>query len=490
MSTLHGLLNPWTDKELEKIHQASLTILEKTGVQVNHDRVLDILEATPAKVDRDKRIVRFPAEMVQDRLDNAPGSWDRQPSKSGEFIVSADCGCYSGWDYQTKLPRPGLIADLIDQPRLVEALPYIDQAGNLGYSPDIPVPLRDMIAYRHMWHHTQKQGGGSLGRCPSCCHSVSRRVFDYLYEMLEVKIGKEKMQTDPEFSFFMGVASPLRWGRDILKMTLHTIERGQVVGIGGNCACGIQSPITPAANIAVDHAERLSGLCIVTSIRHDAKFYFCNHTYFLDMLTGDIASGSAEQTLLALLGRKLLEHCGFHLVTIHPIMDTGTHCPDGQVAAEKMMYMLLTALGGAGGIGGAGQFKELFCYEQLVIDNEIAGYVKHLLKGAEITDQTIGLDDILELGPGGNFLTSDTTLKFMRDVYYEPQLFNRTRLSEWLRAGSQDILERAHEKVVEILTGETPTFLTEDQLAAIDNIIHRAAGELAPDWNPQPHLNV
>ncbi|MBV5335613.1 trimethylamine methyltransferase family protein, partial [bacterium] len=92
-----------------------------------------------------------------------------------------------------------------------------------------------------------------------------------------------KMRSDPEFSFFMGVASPLRYSEDILKMAMHTIRRGQVVGIGGNCNCGVQSPVTPAANIALDHAERLAGMCIVTAIKPDAKFYFCNHTYFLDL---------------------------------------------------------------------------------------------------------------------------------------------------------------------------------------------------------------
>ena len=158
-------------------------------------------------------------------------------------------------------------------------------------------------------------------------------------------------------------------------------------------------------------------MCIVTSIDPNAKFYFCNHTYFLDMRSADIASGSPEQTLLALLGKKVLEHCGFQLVVNHPIMDVGAHTPDGQAAAEKMMYALLTALGGARGIGGAGQLKEDFCYEQLVIDDEIAGYVKHLVKGAEIGDETIALKTIEERGIGAHFLDSETTLLHLRDSY-------------------------------------------------------------------------
>jgi trimethylamine--corrinoid protein Co-methyltransferase len=158
------------------------------------------------------------------------------------------------------------------------------------------------------------------------------------------------------------------------------------------------------------------------------------------------------------------------------------------VAAEKMMYMMLTAFGGSKGIGGAGQLKESFCYEQLVIDNEIAGYVKQLLKGAEINDETIAMDDILQYGIGGNFLTADATVKFMRECFYPAQLFYRKRRSEWVREGGKDTLTRAHEKVEEILASETPTFLSKDQLSAMDEIIIKACSDLEPGFDPRPYL--
>ena len=489
MNTLHGQLDPWGPEDLAKIHQASLSILETTGVLVGSDEVLDLLETTDARVDRDARVVRFPPEMVEQRLRGAPGSWDRAPGRPGEFSVSADCGSYYAWDYATGRARPAGPRDFVDAPRLVQAMEHVDGAGALICSNDVPAAIRDLIVYRHMWNNTTKQGGGGLGRAPSCCHSVSPRTLDYLCDMLEVKIGRQKMESDPQLSFFMGSASPLRWGRDVLEMALHAVRRGQVVGIGGNCIAGMQSPITPAANVAVDHAERLSGMCIVTSMRRDAKFYFCNHTYLLDMRSGDIDGDGPEQTLTALLGQKVLRHCGFQIVVNHPILETGSHVPDGQVAAEKMMYMLLTALGGAKGIGGAGQLKESFCYEQLAIDNELAGYVKHLLRGAAVTDETICLDTIRELGIGAEFLTCGPTLKHLRQCYHPPQLFYRKRMSEWLGEGAGDLLSRAHEKVERILSSPTPTFLSGGQLETMDEIIREACRDLAPDWDPTPYLD-
>ena len=509
---LYGQLNPWTHDDLARIHQASLRILERTGVQVQHDEVLDILENTTAKVDRDRRVVRFPGDLVEERMRSAPGSWDRRKAETGtgplcrngpegashkgglspfpQFSVSADCGAEKVWDYGTRRSRPSEPHDLVDVPRLVQAMGNIDEAGNLVRLAEIPPNLEDPILYRHMWNHTEKKGGGGLGRCPACVFGLSPITVDCLCRMLAVKHRHGTTEAEPELSFFMGVASPLRFGHDVLNMALYMLRHGQAVGIGGNCVSGVQAPITPAADIAVDHAERLAGLCIVTSICNDARFYFCNHTYSLDMQVGDVGSGSPEGTLLALLGKKLLEHCGFQLVVNHPILDTGASAPDAQAAAEKMMYMLLTALGGAKGIGGAGQLKEAFSYEQLLIDNEIAGYVKQLLKGVCISDETIALEEIERQGIGGNFLVCETTMKFLRECYYAPQLFYRKRLSQWLGDGAKDTTDRAHEKAEEILARRTPRFLSDDQLGEIDEIIGRTCHELAPGWDPTPLLNL
>ena len=460
-------------------------------MRVQHDKVLDILENTDAVVDRDSHVVRFPGNMVEDRMRNSPGSWDRRRGSLGRFSVSVDSGGDKIWDYGTRRARPSQPRDLIDMPRLVQAMDNIDEAGNLIRLAEIPPNLEDLILYRHMWNHTEKKGGGGLGRSPACVFGLSTRTVDYLCQMLAVKLAANQAeQQEPELSFFMGIASPLRYGHDVLDMALYMLSLNQAVGIGGNCVAGIQAPITPAADISLDHAERLAGMCIVTSIRSDARFYFCNHAYSLDMQGGDVAHGSTEMTLQALLGQKLLNYCGFQLVVNHPILDTSAHAPDAQAAAEKMMYMLLTALGGAKGIGGAGGLKEHLCYEQVVIDNEIAGYVLQLLKGATINGETLALDEIERLGIGGDFMTSEITMKFLRECYYAPRLFYRKRMSQWLGDGAKDTLERAHEKVETILAAQTPRFLNDGQLDAMDEIIRKACSELAPGWDPNSLLNM
>ena len=484
MASLYGSLKPFHNNELRRIHEASLSILEKAGAYVDHHTVLDRLAAAGHRVDHARKTVRFRPDQVEALLTSFRGDLNR--NLRGETLsVSVDCGTQKIYCYKTGRPRPAEMADLIDVARMADALDHIDEAGTLVMVPDIPPQLTDLYDHRYAWTYTHKTGGGGLGRNPSFTYGYYDRSMDYMLEMASVKYGgKEALRQNPVLSLGLFPASPLRWESGLLHHAIRVMDMGQIIGVGSNVICGIQSPITPAANIAVENAERLAGLCIVKSIHADAPVFFCNHSYQLDLVTGDVASGSPEQTLLAFLGQKLLEYYGLHLMVNHPVLDTSAHAPDQQAAAEKMMYMLLTGLSGSKGIGGAGQLKEMFCYEQAVIDNEIAGYVKHLLKGATIDEESLQTDLIGELGPGGNFLDAEHTVRHMRECFHKPDIFYRRRLSEWLREDARTALERAHDSVRDILDRDPKRYLTPDEETHMDEIIERARRELVPDWKP------
>ena len=173
--------------------------------------------------------------------------------------------------------------------------------------PDMPPQLWDLYNHRYAWTYTHKTGGGGLGRNPSFTCSFYDRSMDYMLEMTAIKYGgAEELRQNPILSLGLLPASPLRWDADLLHHTLRMIEAGQIIGICSNVICGIQSPITPAANIAIENAERLAGLCIVKAIDPATPVFFGNHPYQLDLATADIASGSPEQTLMPFLGQKLL----------------------------------------------------------------------------------------------------------------------------------------------------------------------------------------
>ena len=172
---------------------------------------------------------------------NAPGCWDRAPGSPTEFSVSTEGpDAYNVWDYASRRARrhrSGTSSTCLDWCNLSIILTPRATSSTLRMHPAVG----DMVRLSaHVDPHAEKGRGRDVAQPPSCCHTLLPKSFDYLYRMLEIKIGTEKMQTDPEFSFFMGSASPLRFGRDVLEMAMHAIKRGQVVGIGGNCNCGVQ----------------------------------------------------------------------------------------------------------------------------------------------------------------------------------------------------------------------------------------------------------
>ena len=106
----------------------------------------------------------------------------------------------------------------------------------------------------------------------------------------------------------------------------------------------------------------------------------------------------------------------------------------------------------------------------------------------EVTDRTIALDTVCKTGIGGNFLTSELTLEYLRECYYSLTLFGRKRMSEWEREWAKDALDLGHEKVQEILSWETPVFLDEDQTRAMDEVVERTRRKHDPEWDSQPFL--
>jgi len=181
---------------------------------------------------------------------------------------------------------------------------------------------------------------------------------------------------------------------------------------------------------------------------------------------------------MATCATGLLHYYGFQLYANHPVIETGAQVPGTQASVEKALHSLLSGLSGASGICACGALNEAMSYEQLVIDNEIAGMVKHYLKGMDVTDETIGLDIIEEIGIGGNFLEHPSTAEKVRSVYWKPELWNRRRYSEWQRLGGEEVLEKAHNEVVEILDTHHPKPLSDQQEAEMDEIMKEAAGVL------------
>ena len=474
MSKLYGALNPFTDKEYQELHESTLSILEKVGVYVDCKELLELAKLAGNKVDFERKIVRFPSDIVEKNIKGCRNSLDRR-KRPDNLIFSCDGGGAFVLDYATMRQRPATIKDIADFSRMTDALENIEEISFPCFDQSIPYEIQDLTIFRQVWGNTSKSGGGGLSRNNGVWMNTSPEAIAYLIRLAKIRYGGDtRPNGDPLISGFVGASSPLRFDNEMMLCMLELVKQKQIVGIGSNVIGGAQAPSTLASVVVMENAERMAALSLVMAADPDAYMYFCNHPNYLDMVSANVANGSPEHSLMAMCATGLLNHYGFQLTANHPCITTGSHLPGIQAAVEKASHALLTGLSGASGVSVCGGLYEAMSYEQLVIDNEIAGMIRHYLKGMEVNKDTIHLDIIEELGIGENFMDNEVVAEEAHTAYWKPNLWNRRRYSEWIRHDGKDILEKAHDKAEDILHNHHPKPLSDDQEKAMDELIAEA----------------
>lgn len=467
MPGFYGAFDPFTKEEYQRITDAALTLLEHTGAFVNCEEMLEHARARGLCVDFDKKVVKFPREAVLYDLSHCPGSLDRREPQS-TLRFSCDGGCGYVYDYEKRFRRNATVDDIANFSRLADALPEVDEISFPCFDPSVPYEIQDLTIFRQVWANTAKTSGGGLSRNNAAWLNVSREAIDLFYRLATVRYGGER---EGMIACTVCAASPLRFEREMTECELYLIEKKQTVGLGSNVIGGIQSPVTLAALVTMEMAERLAAMSLLLSVDRNASFFFCNHPNFLDLVTLDVADGSPEHQLSAACATGLLRYHGFRLNACHPVLTTGAPFPDAQAAMEKTAAAMIAGLTGAGGICVCGGVRGAMSYEQLVIDAEMAGMVKRYLTGLDVTDETIAEEVMEEVGIGGNFLSHEFTAEHCREVYWKPTIANRLRYTEWAERDGKDMLERAHERANKLLCEHHPKILTDAQEREMDEIV-------------------
>ncbi len=153
--------------------------------------------------------------------------------------------------------------------------------------------------------------------------------------------------------------------------------------------------------------------------------------------------------------------------------------PDAQAGHEKTLTAMCAANAGSNLIYGAGMLDSglIFSYAQLVIDNDIFKMVRKVMQGIIVNDENLAIDTIKSVGPGGDHLMQDHTMKYMRTLPSAPNIIERSNYDRWLEKGGKDMAERAAEKAADILANHKPMPLSEEAKSAIKNIVENATAE-------------
>jgi trimethylamine--corrinoid protein Co-methyltransferase len=195
----------------------------------------------------------------------------------------------------------------------------------------------------------------------------------------------------------------------------------------------------------------------------------------MDMKSAQICYGSPEFQLtkaaIAELGRWYsIPTCGYAGCTDAKVMDQ-------QAAVEALLSVMMARFSGANLIHDVGYMESglTLSYEMVVLTDELIAMTDHLIKGVEVTDETLMLDEIHNVGPGGHFMDTDQTLDRFRDFWY-PSLLDRTRREQWLATGATTLGQRLNARVKEILQEHRPKPLEQDKKQRVQEILAQAGG--------------
>jgi trimethylamine--corrinoid protein Co-methyltransferase len=450
-SPWRNLVNPYqpievlSEEQVERIHAASMRILEEHGLEFLNDTALDILAGAGASVDRGTRRVRFDRGLVLEAVAKAPGEFTlhaRNPARNvtigGRHVNFCAVSSAPNVSDLDRGRRPGSFADYCDLLRLIQSLNVIHLAAGYPVEPiDLPPPIRHLDAYLAAATLTDRVWSPSgIG---------AGRVTDGL-EMNRIArgIGAEELAEKPGLITTINTNSPLRVDVAMLDGLMAMARAGQAVIVTPFTLSGAMAPATLAGALALQNAEALGVIAFMQLARPGAPVLYGGFTSNVDMRSGAPAFGTPEYTRAALAGGQLARRYGLPYRSSNAC---AANAVDAQAAYESEMSIWGAVMGGANLVKhGAGWMEGglVASYEKLIVDVEILQMIGEFLQPLAVSDDTLALDAIAEVGPGGHFFGARHTLAHYETAFYAPILSDWRNFETWREAGALDAARRAN----------------------------------------------
>ena len=456
-----GMYRVLSEQDLARIHQAALTVLARTGIQVGSEPFLTILSDVGCKVKKDGRVT-IPPEVVAEALEKVPnrvvlyGRGEVPPLDLEGRRVHLGTGgaAVNILDLDSGEVRDPTLADLGDIAWLVENLENIHFLLRPVVARDVPSEILDINKFYTCLANTNKHVMASASS-PETAQEVIELAG-------MIAGGEEALRDRPIISFVTSwMISPLKLDLESAAVLLTVVKSGLPVALSSAPVTGSTAPATLAGLLVQVHAEELSGIVLTQAIRAGAPVLYGPVPAAADMRTMNYLGGAIES---ALLNAACVQLGG--LIDVPTYSDAGltdSKLPDIQAGYEKAANIILVAMAGGNYIHhSAGMLESMLtvAYEQFVIDNDINGMALRALQGITVDEDTLATEVIERVGPGGNYLTQRHTLDHIRgDEYYLPTTADRRSRTAWEQAGGVDARERAREIVREILARERPALI-------------------------------
>lgn len=462
-------------EQIQQLHSASLTILEEIGLDFLNQEALALWETAGAKVEWSTQHVWLDRDLVLEAIARAPEAFTlyaRNPDHNliigGNAINFATVGAAPYYADMETGRRPGRLADFQRMVRLAQQCGPIHMVEGLLVEPqDVPIPHRHLEKWRSQVTLSDKTH-------TTAAHG--RQVAaDYVQMAGIVFGGVEVIQDRPVFASNVNANSPLRFDDRMLSALIVYARHGQPTIITPFILAGAMSPVTMAAAIAQQNAEALAGIALTQLVNPGCPVVYGGFTTNVDMRSGSPAFGTPEGAQALLVGAQLARHYGL------PYRGSGglnnAKLPDAQAAYETQMSLWPAVLAHANVILHSAGWLEagLVCsLEKFILDVEGLAMMHHFLAGLIINEETLALETIAAVGPGGHHFGTPHTLARFENAFYHPLVSDRQNYDAWQMNGAMNAAERAHHLAHQLLAEYTPPPLDEAICEALDEYIQRA----------------
>ncbi len=467
-----------TEEQIQEIHQATLALLEKTGIKVLNKEALQLLKHAGCRI-VDETIVKIPAGLVEESIQWAPSHvtvYNRKGEPAMELGGTNVCfgmgtDLLNTWDLKTGQLRPSCLQDVIDSAVVGDYCEEIDFIASNAFPLDVPGHLAFVMEFKALMENSPK---------PIYFTSAGSHDLGVILEMAsDVLGGKDRLREKPFIIHYAEPISPLVHSCGAVDKLFMCADKGIPLNYSPALLSGGSGPVTLAGAIVVANAEALSGLVIQQLRAKGAPAITGFSATPMDMRTGTTVYASPDERLTHSACCDLYHYYGLPVWGEAGCSDAGTL--DEQAALECMASIMMATLDGCNLVHDVGYLGQglVGSVASVVMCSEIISYVRRIQRGFEISRNRIGLDVIHEVGPGGNFLAHGQTLKYCREEHWTPHFVNRQSPEIWKKNGGKRYSEVVVEKALEILANHKPERLSHGSIERLDAIVDKAADRLA-----------
>jgi trimethylamine--corrinoid protein Co-methyltransferase len=462
------------DGQLNQLQAATLEILEGVGVRFPSQKALDILADHGARVDHDTQVVKFPSDLVRKAMASIPRYFDlgaRDPTcdlhlqEGVTYFTTDGCGVET-IDPETRQRRASRKEDVARMARVVDYLSSMAFCWPMVSAQDYgrAAPLHELDA---AWNNTVKHVQSET--------LMGEELARFGIEMGVVLAGdNDRLRRRPRFSVLICTIAPLAQDKEGIEGALVLAEAGIPVGFMAMPTLGTTAPATLAGALAMADAEIISATVLIQLACPGAPVFHSLLQAWADPRTGTYV-GYPLDSRCRYTPIEMAHHWG--MPTLGGAFGTDSSTPGTwQSAVEVTLDPFLVGLAGSEMVTGIGlnETYTLLYPEAIILDDDIYHRARYALLDMEISAETLALDTIRAVGPGGHFLAQKHTRKHMRTAMV-PSVAQQIGKDGKYR----DPLEVAREKVTWILENYRPEPLEEVKQVELTKILAAAERELA-----------